>query len=138
MSYRTLQDRYLAGRRNAGLPVVTYVLVLSLVLIASLFVAGATLEIHKPTKAGPPPEARRNRYELNAGAPAPAPDMNSQAVLDAQPNSELDPLAKLHSEARAARAEAPAESKHVTWPIDHQPNHYQQNQLIDRFSIQGQ
>jgi hypothetical protein len=138
MPYQTLQDRYLAGRRSAGLPVGTYLAVLGLVLIASLFFAGASLEIHKPTKDSPSPEARQNHYELNSGGPPPAPDMNSQAVIRAQPNSELGPLAKLHPDAHAARAEAPAERKRVTRPTDHQPNRYQQNQFIDRFSIRGQ
>jgi hypothetical protein len=83
-------------------------------------------------------------------APAPAPDMTSQAVLAAQPKSAPDALAKIESAAREARAEvppkkarveasakkaraeAPPQNQHVT-----QPSHYQQTPLTDRFSIKG-
>jgi len=138
MPYRSLENRYLASRRNAGLPVVTVLAMLGLVLIVLLFVAGATLQIHKPANAGLPPEARRNHYDLDTSAPAPAPDMNSQAVLEAQPNSQLDPLTKLHPDAHAARAEAPAESNSVARPFDRQQNDYREKPLADRFSIGGQ
>jgi len=138
MRYRSLENRYLASRKSAGLPVVTFLAIMGLALIASLFVAGATLEIHKPANAGLPAEARRSHYDLDTSAPAPAPDMNSQAVLEAQPNSELDPLTKLHRDAHTARAEAPAESSPVARPIDHQQNRYRQTPLNDRFSIGGQ
>ena len=60
------------------------------------------------------------------------------ALLAAQPKSEPDALAKIHPEARAARAEAPPESKRVTQSIDHEQNHYRENQSFDRFSIKGQ
>ena len=138
MPYRSLENRYLASRRNAGLPVVTFLAVMGLALVALLVVAGATLEIHKPANGGLPAEARRNHYDLDTSAPAPAPDMNSQAVLEAQPNSQLDPLTKLHPDARAARAEAPDESNRVARPFDRQQDHYRENQLIDKFSIGGQ
>ena|SRR3974390_1021629 len=138
MPYRSLENRYLASRRNAGLPVVAFLAMMGLVLIALLFIAGATLKIHKPANTGPPAEARRNQYDLDTSAPAPAPDMNSQAVLEAQPNSQPDPLTKLQPDARAARAEAPAESNRVTRPFDRPQNHYRETPLTDRFSIGGQ
>ena len=138
MPYRSLEDRYLAGRRNAGLPIVTFLAVMVLMLIALLFVAAATLGIGKPVvtsqRSDLPPEARRSHYELDTSAPAPAPDMNSQAVLDAQPKSELDALAKLHPEARAARAEASQQDSRVTQPFRER----QQGRAVDRFSIEGQ
>ena len=138
MPYRSLENRYLASRRSAGLPVITYLAIMGFALIALLFIAGATMEIHKPANAGLPTEVRRSHYDLDTSAPAPAPDMNSQAVLEAQPNSEPDPLMKLHPDARAARAEAPVESNPVTRPSDRQQNHYRENPVIDRFSIGGQ
>ena len=138
MPYRSLENRYLASRRNAGLPVVTFLAVMGLALIGLIFVAGATLKIHKPANAGLPEEARRNHYDLDTSAPAPAPDMNSQAVLEAQPKSQLDPLMKLHPDAHDARAEAPAESNRITRPFDRQQNHYRESPSVDRFSIGGQ
>lgn len=134
MPYRSLEDRYLAGRRNAGLPVITFLAVMSLMLIGLLFVAAATFEIGKPVVSSQRSTVpRQSHYELDTSAPAPAPDMNSQAVLDAQPKSEPNPLAKLHPEARAARAEAPHEESHV------QPfREHQQGPAVDRFSIGGQ
>jgi hypothetical protein len=75
--------------------------------------------------------------------------MTSQAVLDAQPKSAPEALAKIEPAARGARAEAPPEKTRIeasakkAWaeapPQDKratQPNDYQQNQF-DRFSIKG-
>ena len=79
-----------------------------------------------------------------ATAPAPAPDMTSRAVLDAQPKSEAEALpkatpkaheaqpksepkalAKIPPQARAARAEAIPEKKRVTHtqpPVEYRQN----------------
>jgi hypothetical protein len=59
--------------------------------------------------------------------------MTSQAVLAAQPKSKPEALDQIDPAARAARAEAPPENNRVTQPID-----YQQNRLVDRFSIKDQ
>ena len=74
--------------------------------------------------------------------------MTSQAVLDAQPKSVPEALAKIEPAAREARAEAPPNKLRIevsakaraaaqpqnnffTQPIDHQQNQF------DRFSIKG-
>jgi hypothetical protein len=75
--------------------------------------------------------------------------MTSQAVLDAQPKSMPEALAKIEPAAREARAEAPTKKARVEAlakkaraeapPQDTrvtQPSDYQQNQF-DRFSIKG-
>ena len=112
-----------------------FLAVAGLVLVALLFVADATLEkndspVIVTSQRFGLPEPPRNRDEIHilTTAPAPAPDMTSQAVLDAQPKSEPDALVNIHPEARAARAEEPPENKRITQP----------NQLVDRFSIKGQ
>src|SRR5512144_823079 len=73
----------------------------------------------------PEPPRHSNGIRILTAAPAPEPDMTSRAVLDAQPKSEPEALAKIHPEARAARAEAPSER-------DYQKEHYQRNEVIDR------
>jgi hypothetical protein len=115
--------------------------VAGLILVALLFVADATLE-----KNGSPVIVtsqsiglqERPRHSILNTVPAPAPDMTSQAVLDAQPKPEPEALSKIHPEARAARAEAPSRNKRVRQPIDYRQNHYRDNQNFDRFSIKGQ
>jgi hypothetical protein len=114
-------------------------------LVALLFLADATLE-----RSGSPaivtsqrsglPEPTRHPETINilTSAPAPAPDMTSPAVLDAQPK--VEPPAKIEPAARAARAEAlPLNSPFSAWPpIHNQQNNLQQNNVVDRFSIKGQ
>ncbi|MGB8746262.1 MAG: hypothetical protein WCD54_09890, partial [Pseudolabrys sp.] len=81
-----------------------------------------------------------NAIETLTTAPAPAPDMTSQAVLDAQPKSVPEALAKIEPATREARAEAPPKKARAeAQPQNNsftQPNDHQQNQF-DRFSIKG-
>jgi hypothetical protein len=137
------------------MPALGFLALVGLVLIASLFVADATLEPASPVivtsqRSGLPVSRHPEAIQGLSTAPAPAPDMTSQAVLAAQPKSAPDALAKIESAAREARAEvppkkarveasakkaraeAPAQNQHVT-----QPSHYQQTPLTDRFSIKG-
>jgi hypothetical protein len=81
-------------------------------LIALLFVADATLEenaspvIVTSQRTGLPTPRYHNATKTFTTPPAPEPDMKSQAVLAAQPESGPGALPKIESEARAARAEA--------------------------------
>ena len=125
------------------MPVLAFFAVVGTMLVALLFAADATLENSSPVivtsqRTGLPAPRYHNAIKTRTTAPAPAPDMTSQAVLDAQPKSA--PEAKIEPAAREARAEAPPkkarveaspQDKRVTQPID-----YQQNQF-DRFSIKG-
>ena len=120
------------------MPVLAYFVVVGFALIALLFVADATLERSSPVivtsdHIGLPERSHSDTIQTLTTAPAPAPDMTSPAVLVAQPKSEPEALEKIEPAARAARAEAPTENNRVTRPID-----YQQNRLVDRFSIKGQ
>ena len=124
------------------MPVLGFLALVGLVLIVLLFVADATLE------PGSPPIVTGDRVglpepwhsdDVQTFAPAPVPDMTSQAV---QPQSAPD-LATIEPAARAARAQAPHTNKRSTQqsteqPTDHQQNNSQQNNSADRFSIRGQ
>ena len=120
------------------MPVLSFLAVVGLALIALLFVADATLEPSSPPivtseRVGLPkpwrpdsmyPDAIRNLTT----APAPAPDMASDLVRAAMPKAQSAPeddLATVKPAARAARAEAPPEKKRVirTQP----PVEYRQN-----------
>lgn len=121
------------------MPALAFLAVAGLVLVALLFVAGATLEPSLPPivtsdRVGLPEPWHSDDIQTFAPTPAPAPDTTSQAV---QPQSAPDP-AKIESAARAARAEAPPKKKPVTQQPDHQQNHFHQDNLVDRFSIRGQ
>ena len=123
------------------MPALAFLSVAGLILVALLFVADATLE-----KNGSPVIVTSQsiglqeptRHPILTTVPAPAPDMTSQAVLDAQPKPEPEALPKIHPEARAARAEAPPRNESVRQPIDYRQNYYRENQWFDRFSIKGQ
>jgi hypothetical protein len=118
------------------MPVLSFLAVAGLALIALLFVANATLEPGSPPivtsqRSGLPAVRHPDVVQTFSATPAPAPDMTSQAVLAAQPKSAPDPLAKIGSAARAARAEAPKNNR-VTQTLN-----YQATPLLDRFSIKG-
>jgi len=124
--------------------VLAFLAVTGSVLMALLLLANAMLEkddspaIVTSQRTGLP-ESPRHSSETNilTSAAAPAPDMTSQAVLDAQPKRQPEPVAKIEPAARAARAEAsPKNTRIVSQP----PIDYQQHQsgLVDRFSIKGQ
>ena len=135
------------------MPALAFLVVVGLALVALLFVADATLEPRSPAivtsqRSGLPAARHPDEIHLTT-APAPAPDMTSQAVLAAQPKSAPEAPAKIESAAREARAEAPAkktgvggsakkaraevppQNKVVTEPVYHQQNQF------DRFSIKG-
>lgn len=145
MPYQSLYDHYGAARKNAAMPVLKFLAIAGSALIALLFVADATLEkngspvIATSQRSGlPEPPQPRHEIDILTSTPAPAPDMTSQAVLDAQPKPAqpkpaFEPLEKLRSEARAARAEAPPERNRITRPTEHERNRW-----IDRFSIKDQ
>lgn len=131
------------------MPVLAFFAVVGTMLVALLFAADATLENSSPVivtsqRTGLPVPQYQNAIKTHTTAPAPAPDMTSQAVLDAQPKSVPEALTKIETAAREAQAEAPpkkarieasakaraeAENKSFTQPIDHQHNQF------DRFSI---
>jgi hypothetical protein len=128
----------LAQSSSNVVPVLAFFSVVGFALIALLFVADATLERSSPVivtsdRVGLPARWHPDTIQTLTTAPAPAPDMTSQAVLVAQPKSEPRALKKIEAAARAARAEAPPENSPVTREID-----YRQNGLVDRFSINGQ
>ena len=131
-------------------------------VIALLFVADATLDknsspvIVTSQRMGLPEPHYHSAIKTFTITPAPAPDMTSQAVLDAQPKSHAQPaehevLTKIEPVAREARAEAP-NSKHVRVEASAkraraevrsqnqrvtQHTDYQPTSLFDRFSIKG-
>ena len=123
------------------MPALGFLSVAGLILVALLFLADATLE-----KNGSPVIVTSQRigllepprHSILTNMPAPAPDMTSQAVLDAQPKPEPEALQKIHPEALAARAEAPSRDNSGRPPIDYRQNHYRENQWFDRFSVKGQ
>src|SRR4030095_13124270 len=96
--------------RSAAMPIFTYFAVVGSVMIALLFVAGATLEKGSPAvvtaQSGLPkpwhPVGTSDQYTLSrpsrpdpiqtlSSAPAPAPDMTSPLVLAAQPKVHAAP-----------------------------------------------
>src|SRR5215467_10551317 len=132
------------------MPALMFVAVGGLVLTALLFVADAKLEkksgspaIVTSQRTGLPERQYHSTTRILTEAPAPAPDMSSEAVRVAQPTSEPEHKsepehhATIPAEARAARAEAPPRKRPVT-PDPPPQNRYEQNGFFDRFSIRGQ
>ena len=122
------------------MPALAFLAAVGIALIALLCVADATLERSSPVittsdRVGLPERWHPDTVQILTSPPAPAPDMTSPPVLAAQPKPEPDVLEKIGPAARAARAEAPPKNRRVTQPIDRWQNHYQKNQLVDRFSI---
>jgi hypothetical protein len=119
------------------MPILKFMVVAGLALIALLFVANATLEPASPVmvsqRYGLPESRRPNPIQTLTVTPAPAPDMTSQAVLVAQPKSEPDALAGIGPAALAARAKAPEKEPKK----DKRVTSYQQTRFFDRFSIGG-
>ena len=128
------------------MPIFTYFAVVGSVLIALLFVAGATLEKGSPavvtSQYGLPKPWRPVVTSDQNGLPKPwrpdpihlaaAPDMTSPLVLAAAPKAQSAPevLAKVEPAARAARAEAPPKKKRVT--RKQPPDDYRQNPAWSR------
>jgi hypothetical protein len=81
------------------MPIFTYVAVVSSALIALLFIIDVTLEKGAPPvvtseRQGLPKPWHPDPIQALTAAPAPAPDMTSEAVLAAQPKVEPAPVAK--------------------------------------------
>jgi hypothetical protein len=136
------------------MPVLAFFAAVGSVLVALLFVADAMLENTSPVivtsqRTGLPAPRYHNAVQTLAAVPAPAPDMTSQAVLAAQPQSVSDALARIEPAAREARAEAPpkpgqveASAKKARAEARLQNNSFtqfidQQRNQFDRFSIKG-
>ena len=135
---------------SRSMPIFTYFAVVGSVMIALLFVAGATLEKGSPAvvtaqyglpkpwhlvgtdQYNLPRPWRPDPIQILSSAPAPAPDMTSPLVLAAQPKVHAAPgvLAKVEPAARAARAEAPPKKKRVI--RKQPPDDYRQNQAWSR------
>ena len=130
------------------MPVLTFLAVAGLALIALLFLADTALEkdgspvIVTSQRSGLPESSHRSdNIHILTTAPAPAPDMTLQAVRDAQPKPEPQDSVKIHPEARAARAEAPPQDTRAMQPMNYRsPMNYQyrRSEVFDRFSIKGQ
>ena len=105
------------------MPALSFLAVVGLALVGLLFVANATLE------TGPPPIVTSDHY----GLPKPSYPGAMQNLTTA-PAPAPEAATKIEAAARAARAEAPPKKKRVT----QQPVEYQQNNVLDRFSIKGQ
>ena len=124
------------------MPVLAFLAVAGLALVALLFLADATLEkdgspvIVTSQRSGLPESPHRtDNAHILTTAPAPEPDMTLQAVRDAQPKPEPQDPMKIHPAARSAHAEAPLENTRVMQPFNYQ---YRRSQMFDRFSIKGQ
>ena len=120
------------------MPVLAFLAFVGIALVALLFVADATLERDSPViitseRIGLPAPWHPDTTQILTAAPAPAPDMTSQAVFAAQPKSRPEDLTKVGSAARAARAEAPPQYNRLP-----QRAGDRQYGLVDRFSIKGQ
>jgi len=135
------------------MPALTLLAMAGLVLTALLFVVDARLEktnspaIVTSQRTGLPEPQYHNAKKTFTNTPAPAPDMNSPAVLAAEPKSEREHQ-PIPAEARTARAEGPAKKVPVEASAkkaraeappsnnsDTRPNTYQQTPFFDRFSI---
>jgi hypothetical protein len=138
---------------RAEMPIFKFLVVTGFALITLLFAANAMLEPGSPPiitsqRSGLPEPRTHNAARTLTTAPAPAPDMTSQAVRDAQPKSVPEALPKIEPAAREARAEALSnklrlkmsakarpeaqpQNNSIMQTIDHQQNQF------DRFSIKG-
>ena len=120
------------------MPVLAFFAVVGFALIALLFVADATLERSSPVivtsdHVGLPERWHPDTIQTLTTAPAPPPDMTSQAVLVAQPKSEPE-LWRRSSPQRAQRGR----KRHPKIIAPGGRIDYRQNRLVDRFSIKGQ
>ena len=94
------------------MPVLAFLAFVGIALVALLFVADATLERDSPViitseRIGLPAPWHPDTTQILSAAPAPAPDMTSQAVFAAQPKSRPEDLAKV------GRRRARRELKHL-------------------------
>ena len=128
------------------MPVLTFFAVVGSVLVALLLVADATLEnsssaIVTSQRTGLPAPQYHNATKTRVTAPAPAPDMTSQAVLAAQPKLVLEAPVKIEPAARESRAEASPNKLRIKVSAEArreaQSTIDQQRNQFDRFSIKG-
>ena len=82
------------------MPVLAFLAVAGLALLALLFVADATLErgsspIVTGSRVGLPEQRRPDTVQVLTSTPAPVPNMTSQPVLAAQPKSDTEAQAKI-------------------------------------------
>jgi len=128
------------------MPILTFFAVVGSVLVALLFLADATLEntsraiiTSQRTGLPAPHYGNANAIKTLTTAPAPAPDMTSQAVLAAQPKPALEAPAEIDSAAREARAEASPNKVRIKVSAEArreaQATIDQQRNQFDRFSI---
>jgi hypothetical protein len=129
------------------MPVLAFFSVVGSVLVALLFLADATLDNGSPaiitsqrTGLPAPQYGNANAIKTLTTAPAPAPDMTSQAVLAAQPNPVPAPV-KIEPAARELRAEASPNRLRIEASAkarrEAQSTIDQQRNQFDRFSIKG-
>jgi len=130
------------------MPVLAFFAVVGSVLLALLFVTNATLDNSSPaiitsqrTGLPAPQYGNANAIKTLTTAPAPAPDMTSQAVLAAQPKLVGEVLVKIEPSAREARAEASPNKLRIKVAAEArreaQSTIDQQRNQFDRFSIKG-
>ena len=104
------------------MPALTFLAVVGLALIASLFLANATLE------SGSPPIVNSQR----SGLPDARRFDAAQTLSAAQPKSVPDAVAKIPPAARATQAAAPPRNKRVM-----RSRGYKQPSSFAKFSIKG-
>jgi hypothetical protein len=119
--------------RSVAMPIFTYIAAVSLGLIALLFILNATLEkgampIVSSERQGLPQPWRPDPTQILTAAPAPAPDMTSEAVLAAQPKVEPTPMAKHElapKKRRVTRRQPLDDYQHsYGWSRDHYPGFF--------------
>ena len=97
------------------MPVLAFLAFVGIALVALLFVADATLERDSPVitsdRVGLPPPWHSGTTQILTTAPAPAPDMTSQAVLAAQPKAKPEALEKIKSAGRHGAGRGAAQSQ---------------------------
>ena len=130
------------------MPVLAFFAVVGSMLVALLFLADATLENTSPaiitsqrTGLPAPQYGNPNAIKTLTTAPAPAPDMTSQAVLAGQPKLVPEAPVKIGPAAREARAEASPNKLRIKVSAEArreaQSTIDQQRNQFDRFSIKG-
>src|SRR5215467_16150536 len=129
--------------------VLGYLAVVGSALVALLFVADATLEKNSSpvivtsqrTGLPAPHYGNANAIKTLTTAPAPAPDMTSQAVLAAAPKPAPDASGRIEPAAREARAEVSPNKLRIEVSAkqraEAQSTIDQQRNQFDRFSIKG-
>jgi hypothetical protein len=130
------------------MPILAFFAVVGSVLVALLFLANATLEntsraiiTSQRTGLPAPHYGNANAIKTLTTAPAPAPDMTSQAVLAAQPKPAPEASGRIEPAARELRAEVSSNKLRIEVSAkqraEAQSTIDQQRNQFDRFSIKG-